>query len=200
MISLADDSDYQSFMMGQLSNDLEIRLLHTGKDLLAQPYLEASNDLTAALHHFVHVYDGTTERLYIDGVERGYVRDGVFPEVPEGVRLLELIGKALYGQTEVTVRPGETVTAGQELARVISTELASLQSALLLARAEVDLARKLRDQRTALDQQGVIAGMLLAARNIGQAWRFAAGLSGDAFIRAMISSISPTAKINPSRI
>jgi len=58
----------------------------------------------------------------------------------------------------VLVRPGETVAPGQELARVVSTELASLQLALLQARAEVGLARKLLDQRTTLDQQGVIAG------------------------------------------
>ncbi|MBC8869215.1 MAG: efflux RND transporter periplasmic adaptor subunit [Planctomycetes bacterium] len=62
---------------------------------------------------------------------------------------------------QVLVRPGETVAHGQELARVVSTELASLQLALLQARAEVGLARKLLDQRTTLDQQGVIAGKTL---------------------------------------
>ncbi len=59
---------------------------------------------------------------------------------------------------QVLVRPGETVAPGQELARVTSAELASLQLILLQTRAEVDLARKLLNQRTALDQQGVIAG------------------------------------------
>ena len=61
----------------------------------------------------------------------------------------------------VLVRPGEAVASGQELARVVSTELASLQLALLQARAEVGLARKVLDQRTTLDQQGVIAGKTL---------------------------------------
>jgi len=59
---------------------------------------------------------------------------------------------------QVLVRPGETVVPAQELARVVSAELASLQLTLLQAKAEAGLARKLLDQRTALDQQGVIPG------------------------------------------
>ena len=62
---------------------------------------------------------------------------------------------------QVLVRPGETVAAGQELARMTSMELASLQLALLQARGEAALARKLVDQKAALDQQGVIAGKSL---------------------------------------
>lgn len=62
---------------------------------------------------------------------------------------------------QVLVRPGESVVPGQELARVTSSELAALQLTLLQARAEVGLARKLLEQRTALDQQGVIAGKTL---------------------------------------
>ncbi len=62
---------------------------------------------------------------------------------------------------QVLVRPGETVAAGQELARVASAELAALQLALLQAKAETTLARKLLEQRTALDRQGVIAGKTL---------------------------------------
>ena len=63
--------------------------------------------------------------------------------------------------SHVLVRPGEAVTPGQELARVASSELESLQLALLQAGAEAALARKLADQRSALDQQGVIAGKTL---------------------------------------
>ena len=59
---------------------------------------------------------------------------------------------------QVLVRPGEVVVPGQELARIASSELEALQLALLQARAEVGLAAKLRDQRSMLDQQGVIAG------------------------------------------
>ena len=62
---------------------------------------------------------------------------------------------------QVLVRPGETVVPGQELAHVTSSELASLQLTLLQAKAEVGLVRKLFDQRTALDEQGIIAGKTL---------------------------------------
>jgi membrane fusion protein, heavy metal efflux system len=61
----------------------------------------------------------------------------------------------------VLVRPGETVAPGQELARVVSTELKTLQLELVQAKAQVDLARQLVDQQTALDRQGVIAGKTL---------------------------------------
>ena len=61
----------------------------------------------------------------------------------------------------VLVRPGETVVPGQELARVVSTELETLQLELLQAKAQVELAHKLVDQRTVLDQQGIIAGKTL---------------------------------------
>jgi len=63
---------------------------------------------------------------------------------------------------KVLVRPGETVAAGQELARVVSAELETLQLSLLQAQAEVELARKLVEQRRVLDQEGVIAGKVLA--------------------------------------
>ena len=61
----------------------------------------------------------------------------------------------------VLVRPGETVEPGQELARVVSTELESLQLDLLQAKAQLELAHKLVDQRTTLDRQGIIAGKSL---------------------------------------
>jgi cobalt-zinc-cadmium efflux system membrane fusion protein len=63
---------------------------------------------------------------------------------------------------KVLVRPGESVVAGQELARVTSAELETLQTALLQAQSEVDLAGKLLDQRKKLEQEGVIAGKVLA--------------------------------------
>jgi len=75
---------------------------------------------------------------------------------------------------QVRVRPGETVAAGQELARVVSVELESLQLSLLQAQAEVDLARKLVGQRRALDQEGVIAGKTFAEAEAGLAEKSAA--------------------------
>jgi RND family efflux transporter MFP subunit len=59
---------------------------------------------------------------------------------------------------QVAVRPGEAVVPGQELAQIVSGELELLQRTLLQARAEAAFAAKLSDQRSALDQQGVIAG------------------------------------------
>ena len=62
---------------------------------------------------------------------------------------------------QVLVRPGETVKAGQELARVASMELESLQLAMLQAASEVDLAQRLIEQQRSLDAEGVIAGKSL---------------------------------------
>ncbi|OHB84240.1 MAG: hypothetical protein A2V98_19755 [Planctomycetes bacterium RBG_16_64_12] len=62
---------------------------------------------------------------------------------------------------QVLVRPGETVAPGQELARLASTELESLQLELLQVKVQVELARKLVDQQTALDRRGIIAGKSL---------------------------------------
>ncbi len=58
----------------------------------------------------------------------------------------------------VSVRPGESVDAGDELVRVGSMELESLQLDYLQASTEIALARRLLDQRISLDRQGVIAG------------------------------------------
>ena len=59
---------------------------------------------------------------------------------------------------QVLVRPGETVKAGQELARVVSMELEAIQLAMLQAASELDLAERLVGQRRGLDAEGVIAG------------------------------------------
>lgn len=74
----------------------------------------------------------------------------------------------------VLVRPGETVVPGQELARVVSVELESLQLVLLQSQAEVDLAKRLVEQRSALDQQGIIAGKTLTEAEAGLAEKSAA--------------------------
>ena len=62
---------------------------------------------------------------------------------------------------QVLVRPGETVTRGQELARVVSGELETLQSELLQAATEAGLAKRVVDRQTSLDSEGVIAGKTL---------------------------------------
>jgi len=62
---------------------------------------------------------------------------------------------------QVLVRPGETVAAGQELARVASMELESLQLAMLMAAGEIDFAQRLVTQRKKLSAEGVIPGQSL---------------------------------------
>lgn len=77
-----------------------------------------------------------------------------------------MIASLVPGKVEqVLVRPGENVRAGQELARVASMELESLQAGLLQDTAAAAIAQRLVDQRTALADQGAIAAKsLLEAR------------------------------------
>jgi RND family efflux transporter MFP subunit len=60
--------------------------------------------------------------------------------------------------TNVLVRPGDEVAVGQELARIESLELESLQLAMLQADAELSLAHDQLRRRSSLAAQGVIAG------------------------------------------
>ncbi len=86
-----------------------------------------------------------------------------------------MITSLVPGKIEgVRVRPGETVTPGQELARVASVELETLQSSLLQAQTAVDLARKLVKQRETLEREGVIAGKRLLEAEASLAEKFAA--------------------------
>lgn len=57
----------------------------------------------------------------------------------------------------VSVRPGERVEKGQELARIESLELESLQLQMLRAQNEIALAQHMLAQREKLSQQGNIA-------------------------------------------
>ncbi len=73
-----------------------------------------------------------------------------------------MITSLVSGKIErVLVRPGETVAPQQELAWVVSTDLESLQLDLLRAKAQLELAHKLVEQRTSLDHQGIIPGRSL---------------------------------------
>lgn len=57
------------FSIRQNDDDLEFRLLHTGKASDGKPWLVTNNGaLGAGLTHLVHTFDGSIERLYIDGV------------------------------------------------------------------------------------------------------------------------------------
>ncbi|MEX0715620.1 MAG: efflux RND transporter periplasmic adaptor subunit [Planctomycetaceae bacterium] len=62
---------------------------------------------------------------------------------------------------EVFVKPGEAVRAGQELARIESLDLESIQSELLESATRVDLLRRLVEQRAGLAERGGISGKML---------------------------------------
>jgi hypothetical protein len=69
MVSIGGDTSDQNYMFGQQFGELEIRTLHTGKDSKGKPRFNSVNSgLNTTLTHLVHTYDGTTERLYLDGV------------------------------------------------------------------------------------------------------------------------------------
>ena len=69
MLSIGGDTSDQNYMFGQQFGELEIRTLHTGKDSKGKPRFYSGNSgLATVLTHVVHTYDGTTERLYMDGV------------------------------------------------------------------------------------------------------------------------------------
>jgi RND family efflux transporter MFP subunit len=98
----------------------------------------------------------TTEKVRFDELHRT-VQVNAKVELPWQQQVM--ITSLVPGKIDaVLVRPGETVVPGQELARVKSAELESLQLAILQAQAEVQLAQKLVNQRTELGRQGIIAG------------------------------------------
>lgn len=86
---------------------------------------------------------------------------------------------------EVLVRPGETVEAGRELARIESMELESLQLDMLRAAGEVDLAQRLLRQRESLEAEGVIPGKTLLETRAAAAQRTAELNIAEAKLRAL---------------
>ncbi len=101
----------------------------------------------------------TTAKVHFDDIHR-HVTVNAQVELPWDAQAM--ITSLVPGKIErVLARPGETVTPGQELARVVSAQLESLQLDLLQVRFQLDLAGKLVDQRAALDRQGIIPGKTL---------------------------------------
>jgi len=70
LISIGQDTALQNFVLGQNAANYQVRLLHSGKDSRARPRLETSGGVALAVQHVVHTFDGSVERLYIDGVEQ----------------------------------------------------------------------------------------------------------------------------------
>ena len=112
---------------------------------------------------------------------------------------------------EMFVEPGESVEAGQELARIESLEVETLQLAMLQAAEEVDLAQHLVEQRRPLAERGAIpAASLLESETqlrqkrvqlaIAERKLMALGLSNETLqevrqTRAPISAIPITSPI-----
>jgi hypothetical protein len=69
-ISNGPDAGEYDYALGQIQNDVEGRLRHTGKNANLQPRL-VTNDhfLTTSLVQLVHVFDGSQERLYVNGAQ-----------------------------------------------------------------------------------------------------------------------------------
>ncbi len=67
LIALAKDPYQRNFLLGQESKNIHARLRHTGKSD-DKPHLITSNaPLSTSRTHIVHTYDGSVERLYING-------------------------------------------------------------------------------------------------------------------------------------
>jgi RND family efflux transporter MFP subunit len=101
----------------------------------------------------------TTAKIALGNLSRVV---GVNAKVELPWRQQAMISSLVPGKIDrVLVRPGEIVAPGQELARVVSMELESLQSETLQFATEAAIAQRIVDQRTALDNEGAIAGKTL---------------------------------------
>ena len=68
LVSIAASPTQRNYLLGQETDEIHVRLRHTGKSV-DKPYLITKNSpLGTRLVHVVHTYDGNTERLYVDGV------------------------------------------------------------------------------------------------------------------------------------
>jgi hypothetical protein len=67
-ISIAASPTQRNYLLGQETDEIHVRLRHTGK-AEDKPHLITKNSpLSTRLVHVVHTYDGNTESLYLDGV------------------------------------------------------------------------------------------------------------------------------------
>ena len=70
LVSLRGATGNYNTMLGQQGDSLEVWFQHTGKGSKNKPWLKTSEQaITTTLLHVVHTYNGTIERLYLNGVE-----------------------------------------------------------------------------------------------------------------------------------
>jgi len=62
-------------------------------------------------------------RVVIDGADKGTLGDGIFQGLPAGERRIELVGKDVYFERTVTIRPNETTQIVAELVPVGSIDI-----------------------------------------------------------------------------
>lgn len=70
LVSLRGATGNYNTMLGQQGDALEVWFQHTGKGSKNKPWVKTSEQaITTTLLHVVHTYNGTVERLYLNGVE-----------------------------------------------------------------------------------------------------------------------------------
>jgi len=68
MLSVDGDTFKRNFILGQVGDDVGVRLMHTGKQS-GRSLVTGDGVLDTSLVHLVYTYDGSVERLYINGVQ-----------------------------------------------------------------------------------------------------------------------------------
>jgi chitodextrinase len=67
-IAIAKDPYQRNYLLGQQADEIHVRLRHTGKSADKPHLITVNGPLGTQMTHVVHTYDGSTERLYVDGV------------------------------------------------------------------------------------------------------------------------------------
>ena len=68
LIAIAKDPYQRNYLLGQQADEIQVRLRHTGKSVDKPHLITVDSPLGTRMTHIVHTYDGSTERLYVDGV------------------------------------------------------------------------------------------------------------------------------------
>ncbi len=68
LIAIAKDPYQRNYLLGQEAGNIHVRLRHTGKNIDKPHLITTNSPLRTRMTHLVHTFDGSTERLYIDGV------------------------------------------------------------------------------------------------------------------------------------